>query len=86
MNLSEKGKCSLVVTSFEATNSGFDITDENNSFPNTTAGQWTPEGSGGIINKLNELLEFRSQNYIEKHVKEVEERGTRIEIENQGIL
>ena len=34
--------------------------------------------------KLKEMLEFRSQNDIEFHVKEFEKRGTRIEIEKSG--
>ena len=34
--VSEEGKWLLPVTVFEATNSVFNITDENNSFSNTT--------------------------------------------------
>ena len=34
------------------------------------------------FNKLKKLLELRSQNDIELHVKEIEKRGTRIEIKN----
>ena len=37
-----------------------------------------------LINKLNEVLELRSQNDIELYVKEVEKRGTRIGIETSG--
>ena len=35
------------------------------------------------MNKLNKLFESRSENDIELHVKEVEKRGTRIEIRNK---
>ena len=72
------------MTSFEATNSVFNISDENNSFSNSTPNQWIPEDGEELINKLNELLELRSENDIELHAKEVEERGTLIEIENRG--
>ena len=36
------------------------------------------------INQLNNLLEFRSQNDNELHVKELEKRCTRTKIENGG--
>ena len=35
-----------------------------------------------IINKLKKILELRSETDIDLHVKDVEKRGTRIEIEN----
>ena len=40
MNLIEEGKWLLAVSSFECTNSVFDITDENNSFSITIPGHW----------------------------------------------
>ena len=70
------------MTSFEATNFLFNVTDENKSFSNTTPSFWTPEDGEEVINNLNELLELRSENHIELHVKKFEKRGTRIEIEN----
>ena len=82
INLFEEGKCLLAVTSFEATNSVFNITGENNGFSITTPGHWTSKDCEETINKLNNFLELRSQNDIELHVKEAEKRGTRIEIEN----
>ena len=36
INRTEEGKCLLAVTSFEATNSVFNITDENKGFSITT--------------------------------------------------
>ena len=44
INLTEEGKWLLTVTSFETTNSVYNITDENNSFSILTAAKWTPEG------------------------------------------
>ena len=86
LNLIEDGKWFLAVTSFEATNSVFNITDENNSFSIGTLGysrlpNFLPDG---IIDTLKEFLKFRSQNDIELHVKQVEKRRTRIKIENTG--
>ena len=63
---------------FEKTNSIFSITDENNFF------EWTPEGSGDIIEKLKKFQELRSQNDFELHAKELENRSNRIEIRNRG--
>ena len=72
------------MTSFEATKSVFNTTDENNSFSILTPGQWSPEDGEELNKKLKELLELRSENNIELDVKEVKKRGTRIEIENSG--
>ena len=40
INMAEEGKWLLAVSRFEATNSVFDITYENNSFSFTTPGHW----------------------------------------------
>ena len=85
-NLFEERNWLLVVTSFEATNSVFNITDENKSFSIGTPGYWRnpnflPDGN---IDRLKEILEIRSQIDIELHVEQVEERSTPIEIENSG--
>ena len=61
INLVEVGKWMIAVVSFEATNSVFNITDESNSFSNSTPNYWTPEDGEELINKLNRLLEFRSE-------------------------
>ena len=74
----------LSLTSFEATNSVFIKTDENNSFSITTPGHWKFEDGEELNNKLGKLLELRSGNDIELHVEEFEERGTRIERKNSG--
>ena len=58
------------------------MTNENKSFSISTPSYWTPESGEELIYKLNIILELRSQNDIELHVREVEKRGTRIEIEN----
>ena len=82
----EEGTWLLAATSFETTNIVFNLTDENNSFSILALGycriaNFLPEG---VIDKLNELLQLRSQNDIEFHVKRSGNRGTRIEIENSG--
>ena len=40
------------------------------NFSTSTPSYWTPEASEELITKLNELLELRSQNDIELHVRE----------------
>ena len=45
INLFEEGKWLLAVTFFEATNSVFNITDENNSFSITIPGHWQTKSS-----------------------------------------
>ena len=75
INLSEEGNWLLAVTSFEATDSVFNITDENNGFPITTTGHWIPAGSEEVVDKLKKLLELISENDVQLHAKEVEKRG-----------
>ena len=55
INLVEEGQWLLAVTSFEAMNSVFNITDENNSFSISTPGHWNSEHSEEIneLNKIN---------------------------------
>ena len=71
ISLSEEGKWLLAVTSFEATNSVFNITSENNSSPISIPDHWNSENGEKLINKLNILLELRSGNDIELHIKVV---------------
>ena len=80
INLSEKCKWLLGVTSFECTNSVFNITNENNSFSISITGHWNSEDGEEFINELNKLLELRSENDIEFHVEEVRKRGKQIKI------
>ena len=74
----------IAVTSFEAMNSVFNITDKNNSFSISSPSYWIPVGGEELNNKLKKLLEVRSQNDIELRGKNFEKRGTRIEIGNSG--
>ena len=46
--------------------------------------KWILEKGGGIIDKLDVLLEIKSQNEIELHNKGVEKKGIRKEIELSG--
>ena len=80
INLVEEGKRLLAVSSFECTNSFFNITNENNSFSITIPGHWETESDEKSNNDLNKLLKLRSENSIELHVKEARKRGTQIKI------
>ena len=86
INLVEEEKWLLAVISFEASTSLLNRTDENTSFSIGKPGYWKIPNylPYGTIDKLKELLKLRSANDIELHVKEVQRRGTRIEIENSG--
>ena len=77
INLLEEGKGLLAVTSFECTNSVYNITNETNSFSTIIPGHYQTESSEKAIDKLNKILELRS---LELHVKEVRKRGTQIKI------
>ena len=58
--LIEEGKCLLAVTSFECTNSVFNITDENNSFSIIIPGHYRNKSAQKTIDELNKLLELTS--------------------------
>ena len=77
INLIEEDKWLLAVSSFECTNSVFNITDENNSFSIIIPGHWETEFADNIIDEVNRLLELRS---LELHVNEVRKRGNTIKI------
>ena len=77
INLFEEGKWFLAVISLKATNSVFNITDENNSSSISAPSYWTPEDGEEFINELKKLLELLSENDSELHVTEVEKRGNR---------
>ena len=77
INLSEKSEWLLAVTSFECTNSVFNIAHENNSFSISTPGHWNSKSAHKTIDELNQLLELRS---LELHVNEVRKRGNQIKI------
>ena len=80
INLFEQGKWLLAVTSFEATNSFFTITNEEISISFPTPSYWFFSGGAETIYKLKNVLELRSQNDTELHVKEVKTRGNQIKI------
>ena len=77
INLVEEGKWLLAVSSFECTNSVFNITDENNSFSIIIPGHYQNNTDEKAIDELNKILELR---YLELHVKEVRKRGNKIKI------
>ena len=62
INLIEEGKWLLAVTSFEATNSVFNITNENISFSFIIPGHWTNEDDEELNNELNKIIKLRSEN------------------------
>ena len=76
-NLIEEDKWLLAVSSFECTNSVFNITDENNSFLIIIPGHWETEFAEKIFDEVNRLLELRSPDL---HVNEVRKRGNKIQI------
>ena len=73
----EEGKWLLAVSSFECTNSVFNITNENNSFSIIVPGLYQTEFAEKMIIDLNKLLELKS---LELHVEEVRKRGKKIRI------
>ena len=75
IKMAEEGKWLLAVSSFECTNSVFNITDENNSFSIIIQGHYQNKSAEKTIDGLNKSLELRS---LELHVKEVTKRGNKI--------
>ena len=73
--LVEEGKWLLAVSSFECTNSVFNITNENISFSIIIPGHWETKSAQKNIDELNKLIELDS---VQLHVKEVEKRGYQI--------
>ena len=77
INLVEEGKWLLGVSSFECTNSVFNITNENNLFSIIIPGHYQTEFAEKTIDDLKQLLELKS---LELHVEEVGKRGNKIRI------
>ena len=77
INFVEEGKWLLAVSSFECTNSVFNITNENNSFSIIIPGHYQRESDEKTIDNPNKLLELKS---LELHVEEVKKRGNKIKI------
>ena len=73
-DLTEEGKWLLAVTCFQK-NSVFFITDKNNSFSFTIPSHWFPEVSEETVDKVNEILELRSQRIIEIPVEQTRKKG-----------
>ena len=61
LNVIEAGKWFLAVTSFEAMDSVFNIINEKNSISISILGHWNSGDGEKLINKLNKLLELRSE-------------------------
>ena len=74
-NIVEEDEWLLAVTSFEATNFVFNITDENDSLSITIPGHWSSDSAEKTIDELNKILELRSQNDSDLHVKQVRKMG-----------
>ena len=77
INLVEEGKWLLGVSSFECTNSVFNLTNENNSFSIIIPGHYENKFDEKTIENLTNILELRS---LELHVEEVRKRGNKIKI------
>ena len=77
INLVEEGRWLISVSSFECTNSVFNITNENNSFSIIIPGHYETEFAEKSIGELNKLLELKS---LELNVEEVRKRGNKIKI------
>ena len=73
----EEGKWLLAVSSFECTNSVFNVTDDNNLFSIIIPGHYQNKTDEKTIDNLNKLLEPKS---LELHVEEVKKRGNKIKI------
>ena len=71
INLVEEGKWLLGVSSFECTNSVFNITSENNSFSIIIPVHYETESAEKTIDELKKLLELKS---LELHVEEVKKK------------
>ena len=68
INLLEEGKWLLGVSSFECTNSLFNMSNKNNSFSIITPGHYETEFAETLIIDLDKVLELKSH---ELHVEEV---------------
>ena len=77
INLIGEDKWLLDVSSFECTNSVFNITDKNNSFSIIIPSHYQNKSDEKTIDNLNKLLELKS---LELHVEKVRERGNKVKI------
>ena len=75
INLVEEGIWLLAVSSFECTNSFFNITNGNNSFSITVPGHCNSESAEQTVDEVNKLLELRSQIDVDLHIEQVIKQG-----------
>ena len=75
-HLVEEGKWLLAVSSFECTNSVFNITIENIAFSITIPGHWNCESAEKTVEKLK-LLELDKKD-LSLHIAAVREKGRKI--------
>ena len=80
INLVEEGIWLLGVSSFECTNSVFNITHENNSFSIIIPRHYQNESDEKTIDNLNKLLELKS---LELHVEAVKKRGNKLKLRDE---
>ena len=82
INLFEEEKWLLAVTFFEATNSAFTITKENNFFSISIPGRWRLPIylEDGIFDKLKNLIKIKSEIDIELHVRDFKKRVDKMKI------
>ena len=76
-NSIDEDKWLLAVSSFECTNSVFNITDDNNSFSIIIPAHSESEFANKIIDELNRLINLKT---LDLHVNEVRKRGNKIKI------
>ena len=72
---SEQDKWLPSVSSFEATKSVFNMTDENKSFSISMPGHRNSKPAEKTFDALNKLITLTSENDIELRVGEVRKRG-----------
>ena len=77
INLVEKGKWLLGLSSLECKKSVFNITNENNSFSIFIPDHYRTEFAEKMIIDLNNLLELKS---LELHVEDIRKRGNKMKI------
>ena len=75
INLVEEGKWLLGVSSFECTNSVFNITNKNGFFSIIVPGHWGSKSAEKTVDELNKLIDLRSENDIELHTEQVRKKG-----------
>ena len=86
INSVEGERILLALTSFEATNFVYKISDGSSSFSFSTWRHWYPQVGGEIFDKLIKSLELRSEEDIDLCLKEIEKRGTWIKLQNRGYF